>query len=171
MNAPASAVLAPSLKLEELLRHTENESRRWFQWLARNPAAFDVKTDIAQAKSVRELVQHIVAVDLRYAERLHSQAVTPYEAIGTDREALAATARQAFAMLHAFLERAGAADWRKTYEFPTRSMGTLTGSGKKIFIHTLLHGMRHWAQAAVVLRAAGFRQDWQHDFLFTDVME
>jgi len=161
----------PALSYETLLRHTENETRRWFDWLAKNPGALDAKTDIDGTSDVRGLVQHIVAVDLRYAERLNDMTVTPYEQIKTDLANMRAIAETAFTLLRKFLSSAGESDWAKTIEFPTRTMGTLTGSRRKIFLHTLLHGMRHWAQAAAILRSAGFKQDWQHDFLFSDVME
>jgi len=41
---------------------------------------------------------------------------------------------------------ANEADWDGTLTFPTRSAGELTASRRKIFIHALLHGVRHWAQ-------------------------
>ena len=37
--------------------------------------------DIRGAKTVRILLQHIIAVELRYAERLNSERETPYEEI------------------------------------------------------------------------------------------
>jgi uncharacterized damage-inducible protein DinB len=55
--------------------------------------------------------------------------------------------------------------------FPTRTAGTLTASRRKIFIHALLHGVRHWAQLAACLRQQGYKQDWQHDFIFTGVVK
>jgi uncharacterized damage-inducible protein DinB len=78
---------------------------------------------------------------------------------------------KAFGNLHRFLARAKPEDWTVRLEFPTRTMGTLTGTRRKIFAHTLLHGMRHWAQLATLLRQAGYKQDWQHDFLFTKTMD
>jgi hypothetical protein len=38
-------------------------------------------------------------------------------------------------------------------------------------IHTLMHSIRHWAQLATELRKAGFKTDWPHDLLFSDVIE
>jgi hypothetical protein len=40
-----------------------------------------------------------------------------------------------------------------------------------MFAHALFHSMRHWAQLATTLRQNGLKQDWQHDFIFTKVME
>jgi uncharacterized damage-inducible protein DinB len=41
-------------------------------------------------------------------------------------------------------------------------------AAKKIFIHSLLHGVRHWAQLSTHLRQKGYRQDWMHDFIALD---
>jgi len=33
-----------------------------------------------------------------------------------------------------------------------------------------VHGVRHWAQIATVLRQNDYPQDWPHDVIFTDAM-
>jgi uncharacterized damage-inducible protein DinB len=161
----------PSFQLSELLAYARSESHKWRDWFQKNPAALEVKLDIAQATSAALLVQHIVAVDLRYAERLLGEQVTPYEKLPTDAKGIFAVADTAFARLKTFLDNAKEEDWKVVIEFPTRSAGTLSASRKKIFIHSLLHSVRHWAQLATALRAAGFKQDWQHDFLMTETMK
>lgn len=160
----------PALRLAELLAYCGSESHKWRDWFAKNPTALKVKTDIAQATTAAQLVQHIVAVDLRYAQRLLGEPVTPYDSLPTDAESLFKIADDAFAKLRSFLDSAKEEDWKVVLEFPTRSAGTLSGSRKKIFIHTLLHSVRHWAQIATALRAEGFKQDWPHDFLMTETM-
>jgi uncharacterized damage-inducible protein DinB len=147
------------------------ETRRWHDWFRRNPAALDVSLDIAQTKRVRELVLHIVAVDLRYAERLCGKEVTPYEQMPQDVEELFALAQSNFERLRKYAQQASQADLRREIEFPTRSAGTLRASKRKILIHTLMHSIRHWAQLATELRQAGYKTDWQHDLLFSDVIE
>ena len=62
-------------------------------------------------------------------------------------------------------------DMAKVLTFPTITAGTLTASKRKCMIHALLHGVRHWAQMANTLRIKGHKQDWGHDFLFTDALE
>jgi hypothetical protein len=44
-------------------------------------------------------------------------------------------------------------------------------SRRKIFIHALVHGVRHWAQLSTYLRQKGYKQDWQHDFIFSGVIK
>ena len=67
------------LSADELLGFYFAETQRWRGWLAANQKLLDLPIDIAQAKTVRDLVLHIVAVDLRYAERLLGEKVTDYE--------------------------------------------------------------------------------------------
>jgi hypothetical protein len=31
-------------------------------------------------------------------------------------------------------------------------------------------GVRHWAQLSTYLRQKGYKQDWQHDFIFSAVI-
>ena len=161
----------PGLTLTELLGYVEGECRKWRDWLAKNPAALAVELDIAQATNATLLIQHIVAVYLRYAERLLAEPVTPYEKLTKDAAALFAVSNIAFAKLRQYLGSATESDWNTVIEFPTRSAGTLSASKRKIFVHALVHGIGHWAQLATILRRAGYKQDWQHDFLMTDVME
>jgi uncharacterized damage-inducible protein DinB len=164
--------MTPSLQLDELLAYCEAESHKWRRWLQANPETLAIPLNgIALANSVMELVVHIIAVDLRYSERLLNQAITTYEQMQREVTWLFATHDRAFANLRQFLANAKEEDWKQVIEFPTRSMGTLNASRRKIFVHTLLHSVRHWAQLATALRQAGHKQDWQHDFLFADVMD
>src|SRR4051812_40748051 len=161
----------PAFKFTDLLAYCESESHKWRAWLQKNPGALEVKLDIAQATSAALLVQHIVAVDLRYAERLSGEPVTDYKDLPASAQGLFPIHDKAFAKLRQYLGAATEEDWKTVIEFPTRSAGTLSASKKKIFIHSLLHSVRHWAQLATALRAAGFKQDWQHDFLMSEVMK
>jgi uncharacterized damage-inducible protein DinB len=157
--------------IDEWICANVSETKRWHEWFRRNPAALDVGLDIAQAKNVRELVLHIIAVDLRYAERLCGKEVTPYEQMPQDPDELFTLANETFERLRKYAQQAAQADLRSEIEFQTRSAGTLKASKRKILIHTLMHSIRHWAQLATALRQAGFKTDWQHDLLFSDVIE
>lgn len=160
-----------ALTTEELLRFCSEEHRRWRQWFQKNPQALDLTTDIAKAKNVRELVKHIVIVELRYSERLLGMQVTEYDQVSSnDLLQLFAIADRAEKNFRAFINKAKKTDWQEVLTFPTRSAGTLSASKRKIFVHALLHGMRHWAQLATFLRQQGFEQDWQHDFIFSTIM-
>src|SRR5690348_4666212 len=159
------------LTADELLRFCFAETQRWREWLATTQELLDLRVDIAQAKTVRELILHIVAVDLRYAERLLGERVTEYNELPTSTLAeLFSTSDRAKEKLETFMLQARDDEWNEVLSFPTRSAGSLSSSKRKIFIHTLLHGMRHWAQLATYLRQQGHKQPWAHDFILSDVI-
>ena len=158
------------LSAAELLRFCFAETQRWREWLAANQKLLDLPIDIAQVKTVRELILHILAVDLRYAERLLREKVSEYNELPTSTlEEFFSTADRAKEKLETFTRRASDAKWNQVLTFPTRSAGVVSSSKRKIFIHTLLHGMRHWAQLATYLRQQGHKQPWAHDFIFSNV--
>lgn len=164
--------MTTGLTCDELLRYVESETAKWEAFFRANPSALDVPLDnVAQANSARELVKHIVAVDLRYSERLLGLPITQYEQLSSDIDAVFGAARRAHAGLRDFSNKATAADWATKLDFDTRSLGMLSATRKKIYVHTLLHGIRHWAQLAMLLRVAGYKQDWHHDFLMTDAID
>lgn len=160
------------LSFGELLDYCADETQRWGGWFKENPAALDLPSDIAGTKSVREVVLHIVAVQMRYAERLLNLPITEYESLaGKSADELFALGHKSFEDLRSFAVAANDPDWDGQLTFPTRSGGTLTASRRKIFIHALLHGVRHWAQLSTYLRQQGYKQDWQHDFIFSNVLK
>lgn len=153
----------------ELLKYVNEETARWREFFATTPKALDVEVSIAGTKNVRDMLLHIFAVELRYAERLQDVAeVTPYEKHARETaEELFAIGDRARAMLAQYLAKAD--DLERVLTFPTLTSGTLSASKRKIVAHMLLHGVRHWAQLATALREAGFAQS-RHDFIFSNVM-
>jgi uncharacterized damage-inducible protein DinB len=159
------------LSFGELLDYASEETNHWCDWFARNPLELDVPCDIAGTKTVREVVLHIAAVQVRYAERLLNRPITEYSDLASKSAAeLFALAQKSADDLRSFAVAANDADWDGSLTFPTRTAGTLTASRRKIFVHTLLHGIRHWAQLATLLRHQGYPQDWPHDFIFSSVI-
>jgi uncharacterized damage-inducible protein DinB len=160
------------LSFGELLDYSSEETNHWRDWFRGNPAALELTCDIAGTKTVREVVLHIVIVQARYAERLLNLPVTEYDQLANKTaQELFALANKSVEDLRSFAVAANDADWEGTLTFPTRSAGTLTASRRKIFVHALLHGVRHWAQLATFLRQQGYQQDWQHDFIFSSVLK
>jgi len=160
------------LSFGELLDYTSDETNHWRDWFRKNQAALDLACDIAGTKTVREVVLHIVIVQARYAERLLNLPITEYEQLaGKSAEELFVLGNKSAEDLRSFAVAANDADWEGTLTFPTRSAATLTASRRKIFVHALLHGVRHWAQLATFLRQQGYKQDWPHDFIFSTVLK
>lgn len=150
---------------EELLAWSETTAEHWHKLLEAHEDLLAVPCDIAGVKSIGELMQHIVAVPLRYAERLSGLPETSYEAIpyGTATE-LFATHTRGIELLRGIVADP-AYPWSEEMEFATRRLGTLRASRKTILIHALMHGIRHYAQLATLVRQHGVAPDWQMDYL------
>jgi uncharacterized damage-inducible protein DinB len=167
-----SVVNAPALSFRELLDYTAAEAAHWHHWLAQQPGeVLDVPVGEGRTATVRGLLQHIVAVERRYTDRLRDEPVTSYEAIPTESvDALFAAFDDARARLEHYLAAATADDLTRRLEFQTITAGTLSASARKIVVHTLLHSVRHWAQLATILRQHGRATDWMHDLLFSEAL-
>ena len=157
-----------SLSFDTLFKYTDAETRRWQEWFrASPPEALDVPIGEGRTATVRGLIVHIAAVELRYAERLLGEPVTSYEALPTESAdpifGVVWTARE---KLRRYLASATEADLARVLTFETVTMGTLSASSHQIIGHVLIHGVRHWAQIATALRQHGYRRSWPHDFLF-----
>ena len=167
-----SASLA-QISFSELLDWNESETKKWRAWFEDQPAAvLDVPVQIAQTKNVREFLLHIFAVELRYAQRLNDEPMTSYEGLPTASAAdLFGIGERARAGLRAYLAEGTDEQLKSVQEFQTRTAGTLRASERKMFAHTMLHSVRHWAQLATALREAGHETKWMKDFLASEVME
>jgi uncharacterized damage-inducible protein DinB len=157
--------------LSALLAYNEEDTQRWHQFFREHPEALDVPIDVAKKHSARGLVNHIFAVEYRYSQRLVGEPDRPFEdfpeGAADELFAVGAEARQ---RLGDYLAK-HSGDLDRKITFKTVSYGTLTTTSRKMFIHAILHGVRHWAQLATALRQEGYGQPWEHDFIFTGAME
>jgi uncharacterized damage-inducible protein DinB len=151
---------------EELQKWVEYTSNSWEKLLTEHPEILSFPCDIRETKSVAELMQHIVAVELRYAERLNEIPQTPYESISFDSvEAIYATHHRAMELIRPLLDR-DEAFWETVLEFQTRSAGTLRVSRRTVLVHLLTHSVRHYAQLATLIRHHGVAHDGIMDYIF-----
>jgi uncharacterized damage-inducible protein DinB len=151
---------------EELVAWNDKTAEQWRNLLEAHPNLLALPCDVAGVKTVGELMQHIVAAQLRYAERLSGSPATAYEEIryGTPAE-LFATHAQGMDLFRRLLADL-AYDWDEEVEFVTRRAGTLVATRKTFFIHAQTHGIRHYAQLATLVRQHGVTPEWPMDYLF-----
>jgi len=161
-----------AITLEELLVDNEAATKKWQAWFAAHPAALDIPCAIYDSGTVRVLLKHIFAVELRHSQRLLGEEVSSYEAIpvGSLDDLMAVHAR-ATQNLRKFLATANDAVLLEVIPLQTVSAGTLHASRRKLFAHIQLHSMRHWAQLSSLLREAGYKTEWPKDFLFSEAIE
>src|SRR5579863_3846353 len=96
---------------EELQEWVEHMSNGWRKLLSAHPEILSFPCDIRETSTAAQLLQHIVAVELRYAERLNELPQTEYAAIPYDSvDALYATHDRAMALLRPLMDR-GEAFW------------------------------------------------------------
>lgn len=163
--------LDPALPISALLAWRDAETRRWREWFASHPtAAFDAPVGRGSAETVRGLVRHIFAVEMRYAQRLLGLPVS--EPASFTQQSLAeifALGDEARRLLDQYLATVTQSSLDEVLTFATMTAGTIVASKRKILFNLVPHGMRHWAQIASYLRQAGYGDGWPHDFLAADV--
>lgn len=158
----------PILTAEEVLRWNESTSGEWRKLLEGHPELLAVSCDIAKTSTVGQLLHHIVAVELRYAERLAGIPETEFEQIPYETvEQIYATHDRATALFRKVL--ASDLDWDGVMEFKTRSYGNARASRKTILFHALLHTQRHYAQLATLVRQHGHHVQRPGDYLFMGI--
>ena len=158
----------PVLTAQDLIAWLEKTSTGWRQLLLEHPELLAMACDIVGVKTVAELLQHIVAVELRYAERLADLPVSDYADIPFDSlETIYATHNRAMMILQQLL--ASGIDWDAPIEHATRTMGRARSARKTILFHALLHGIRHYAQLATLVRQHGIKPNWAMDYISMDI--
>lgn len=156
-----------ALTCAEMLEHDEESTGRWEQWLRKNPAALEVPCDIMNTGTVRMLVHHIFAVELRFSLRLLGEPPIEYDQLPSATiEELFSIYRAAVRNYELFISAANGPVMEEVIEVVTRTAGTLRASRRSLFVHAMLHSMRHWAQLSTLLRTAGMKPDWPQDYLF-----
>ena len=155
----------PILTAEDILAWNQKTAQGWRQLLANHPELLTQPCDIAGTKTVAELLQHIVAAQLRYAERLAGLPISDYATIPFDSvESIYAIHDRAVTIFQQLF--VSNIDWNESIDFTTRTMGTLHSDRKTILFHALLHSIRHYAQLASLVRHCGVKPDWPMDYLF-----
>jgi len=157
----------PALTVAEVLQWNDVTAQRWKALLTAHPQALELPCDVYGVTNVRGLLRHIFAVETRYAQRLVGESVTPYEEIPDGSAELLFGLHDAAIAKYRKLAADDSTDWNEKLEFTTISMGTRSAPRKTILFHALLHGIRHYAQLATLVRQYGIQPDWPMDFLFS----
>lgn len=164
---------APTVEIGVLAAYVDGETERWREWFESAPAGvLDLPLGPGAEGTVRTLVKHIFAVELRYAQRLAGQPVSGYEELadGTVEE-LWQIHRDAASLRDRFLREATPEAFGRVLVSDTRRLGRIESSAHTVVVHSLIHGIRHWAQIAMVLREHGHGGLWEHDWLMSPAVQ
>ena len=82
-------------------------------------------------------------------------------------EALWRIHRTAVSIRDGWLAAATAEELDRELVMETRKLGELRAPARVVVEHTLVHGIRHWAQVAMALRQHGHGGLWEHDWLLS----
>jgi uncharacterized damage-inducible protein DinB len=155
------------ISADKLLIWNDDTAQRWREFIIANPTILALPCDIRNSKTVADALHHIVAVELRYAQRLAGLPESPYEEVPKDSlNSLMAAHELALGLIRNLLANP-AYDWSTELTFDTISLGRLRASRETIFLHLTMHSIRHYAQLATLVRQNGFKPTWPMDYLFT----
>ena len=158
----------PALSADEVMAWLDMTSVKWKALIEEHPEILAMPCDVMECGTVAQLLQHIVAVEVRYAEQLSGLPPTEYAAIPFDSaEAIYATHERAVRMFRELLATDG--EWDAKFDYVTRSMGPMRSSRKSVLFHAMLHAIRHYAQLATLVRQHGIKPGWPMDYLFMDM--
>ena len=162
----------PAIPVRLLLAWRDAETKHWFEWFRSHPQeALFIPAGEGRMATVHGVLVHIFAVELRYAQRLVDQPVSDWSEIDPHTlDETFAIGDVARALIDGFLETADDDALDTEMSFLTLTAGTITASKRKMLFNLVPHGLRHWAQVAMLLRQAGHRDQWSHDLLGSDVM-
>lgn len=160
--------MPPNIPAEKLVAWNDTTAQQWRDFIFANPAVLALLCDIRNGKTVADTLQHIVAVELRYAQRLVGLPESPYEEILKNSiDSLHAAHELAIGLVRSLLANPDY-DWSAELTLDTISAGRLRASRETILVHLTLHGIRHYAQLATLVRQQGFKTTWPMDYLFVD---
>jgi uncharacterized damage-inducible protein DinB len=148
---------SPDLSAESLLAWNHATAQGWHALAIEQPLLLALPCDIHNSTNVGQLLHHIVAAELRYAERLTDAPASDYAAIPhATADDIFSTHERAVGIFHNLLAAPGF-EWDGEIEFPTLTAGRRRAKRSAVFQHALLHSIRHYAQLATLARQNGLR--------------
>lgn len=155
-----------TVSVENLLTWNDTTARHWRDFIHANPILLALPCDIRNSKTVADTLQHIFAVELRYAQSLAGLPESSYEEVPKNSiDSLLTAHTLAFDLIRSLLAQPGY-DWSTELTFDTITLGRLRASRETILLHLTLHSIRHYAQLATLVRQNGFKTNWPMDYLF-----
>ena len=159
------------ISLVELMAWTAEERAKWLPWLRANPKALDVTVQPGgRFPTVCSLIDHIFLVEHRHTLRLQGKELPTASGITPgDIDALYAYAALGRDGVVKYLPTLSDKDANTPRDVVVAS-GTFPLSPRKLLFHMTLHEVRHWAQIAAAVRAAGFAPPGDHDLFYSKAL-
>lgn len=160
-----------NITLDELLEWNAEERAKWLPWFKANPASLDVPLQPGgRFPTVGSLIDHIFLVEVRHILRLQRlELPTETGVTAGDVDGLFAYAARGREAVHRYLPTLTAEELNTPRDVVV-SDGTFPLSPRKLLFHMALHEVRHWAQIASTVRAAGFAPPGAHDLFYSKAL-
>jgi len=160
-----------TITLDELLDWTAEERGKWMPWLKANPKALDVAVQPGgRFPTVGALIDHIFLVEHRHTSRLQGKELPAESGVTPgDVDALFTYAARGRNGVTSFIPTLDPSD-AITPRDVVVATGTYPLSPRKLLFHMVLHEVRHWAQIASAVRAAGFAPPGDHDLFYSKAL-
>jgi uncharacterized damage-inducible protein DinB len=162
--------MTPSVTFRELLDWNEEAATFWNSYLTTHPNLLELPCGISGAVTVQDLVRHIWRAELIWAQRIAGLPQTADADIPKGPLVALFGLHKLAAQISREVIDDPAHDWRQTLSFDWLPPQARTGTHRKYMAHALLHGHRHWAQLATLVRAAGFPSEFKGDLIFSPVL-
>jgi len=161
-------------QVDYLIEYTEWDRGQWEAWFrAQGPTALAVSMGPhadGRIANVGELVRHIFSAEQRYVDRIREQPITETGTVPPgDIDALFDFGRESRRNLRQLLHDFPAERWDVPREIQM-GQARRTVTPKTMIVQAITHEIRHWAQAATLLRMDA-RKTGPHDFLVSGVFE
>ena len=160
-----------TLTLDELLGWTAEERAKWLPWFKANPKALDLPLQPGgRFGTVGSLIDHIFLVEYRHTARLQGKELPTASGVTSgDIDALWAYADGGRRGLRAYVPTLSPGDINTPRDVVVPT-GKYPMSPRKLLFHMALHEVRHWAQIASTVRAAGFAPPGDHDLFYSKAL-
>jgi uncharacterized damage-inducible protein DinB len=165
--------MTAAISLQELLTWSQEAAKFWNAHFEANPALLELPCSIDNSGVVQELVRHIWMADLRWAQFVSGQPMTPRPDLPTGPLSELFGMHEQATRMFQFLLDDPATNWNETitlaYDWIPPDLRK--ASRRKLAAHALLHSQRHWAQLATLVRDAGFPSNYWGDLIFSRALE
>jgi uncharacterized damage-inducible protein DinB len=160
--------MALAITLDEVLEWTAEERAKWLPWLKENPTALEITVQPGgRFPTVGSLIDHIFLVEHRHTLRLQGRELPTESGVKPGAtDALFAYAARGREAVRNYLPTLDPND-ANTPRDVVVATGTYPLSPRKLLFHMALHEVRHWAQIAAAVRAAGHAPPGDHDLFYS----
>jgi uncharacterized damage-inducible protein DinB len=161
-----------AVSFQELLDDFDQTAVKWKEFFAANPAAAEVPSDIMNSGTVGALVWHLYLASVVHSQRLLGEPVTDFAATTPVKDITGAWEMHARGStnLRRLLDGVKDATLDEEIIFPSREVGEITVTRRKLCLHIFVHAIRHWAQIGPLVRQNGFPVGFPQDILFSEAI-